>query len=79
MIKKINLRECFENFIERNKRFWCGSSWHAIAGYGIDIIQVGISYCVVLVAYNFNWSAWSSVLRSYPMSYKSAYRLVCSL
>lgn len=78
MIKKCDLRECFEFCISQQtflvRFFLVRNFW-----FSYRYCQGWFFLSVVLVAHDVRLSAWSTVLRSYPMSYKVAYRLVCSL
>ncbi len=78
MIKKENIKSEFERLVKIQRRVcisgYCRSCTYVIKVFG----ELSRSAFVALVALPLGERSFV-VARSYPMSYKSAYRLVCSL
>lgn len=81
MIKACSLKSEFEDRIRGGQTIWTEFGKRMISTYQIKIRSVGsrlYSVCL-LAAFLGDSNCHYCVARSYPMSYKSAYRLVCSL
>lgn len=78
MIRKENIKSEFERLVRTEKRV-CISGYRRACTYLIKVFgEPSRSAFVGLVALPLGEHSFV-VARSYPMSYKSAYRLVCSL
>lgn len=80
MVKKSAIKSAFESLC-RSKEVYTSFGIFPAASINICIIPAGSLFCVSLIkAFFFNGElhGWTSA-RSFPMTYKSAYRLVCSL
>ena len=81
MIKASSLKSSFEDRIRGGQTIWTAFGKRMITSYRIEIRSVGSRLYAVCLCASFLGEIGCNycVSRSYPMSYKSAYRLVCSL